>query len=50
LPFFAFLAGFFADFEAFLAAFFMAMSAFLHVQVPVRELWIGTIIRVSSHL
>ncbi|HYO45759.1 MAG TPA: hypothetical protein VEY33_03620 [Gemmatimonadota bacterium] len=50
LPFFAFLAGFFAAFEGFLAAFFMAMVFFLHVQVPVRELWITTIIRISFHL
>jgi hypothetical protein len=50
LPFLAFLAGFFADFEGFLAAFFMAMGAFLRVQVPVRELWIATSIRVSGHL
>ena len=50
LPFFAFLAGFFADFEGFLAAFFMAMMRFLRVQVPVRELWIGTSIGVFPDL
>jgi hypothetical protein len=50
LPFFAFLAGFFADFEGFLAAFFMAMMRFLRVQVPVRELWIETSIGVFPDL
>jgi len=49
LPFFAFLAGF-ADFEGFLAAFFMAMLFSSVFQVPVRELWIATIIRFSFHL
>ena len=48
LPFFAFLAAFFL--AGFLAALFMAMARSSKFQVPVRELWIGTIIGISFHL